>query len=115
MVCFLTSCFQEKGKIAVENGEGEKISIPYYVAYFEDFKKHYTKDDFEYFVEEASNEARLMCKHTPTYEPKSVDVLSEGETVTIKISFNAKNSFGVPNDETGYFKFKGRVLIDSNR
>lgn len=115
MLCSLTSCFQEKGKVVVENGEGKKISIPYYVAYFEDFKKRYTKDDFDYFVEEASNEAKLMCKHTLTYEPQSIDLLSEKDTVTTIVRFNAKNSFGVADDETGYCRFKKKVLIYSSR
>jgi hypothetical protein len=108
-----TGNFKDKGSISVHNGEGKEVSIPFQISDYSEFSKKFTNEIFLQVVKRSSEEAKSRCKYELTYEPISIDVFSENDTITTLLSFSAKNGFGVPNKERGYCKFKGSTLIDS--
>ena len=113
LVCSLSSCLQEKGSVVVENGNGEKVSIPYEITDLEAFRNLYSLADLRYFAEKSSEKAKYSCKHEPTYEPKEIGFRLMGDTLVAVMSFTAKNGFGVPDDLIHYYQYKGKTLIYS--
>jgi len=105
------------GEVEVENGEGKKVSIKYSIPEknYSKFSSVITKDDLKKIVEKCSSEAKMSCKHTPTYEPKEIDLIVKGESDTILtyLTFYAQNSFGVKGSEIKMSTFKGSKFISN--
>ena len=113
-----TSCLKFKpsqtGELSLKNGDDKKVLVKYEVAKFkyEIFVKQIkNKDELQNIAEQASEQAKLSCKFMPTYEPKSLSFMANYDTVTVFVSFNAKNAFGVAGSEVLISKFKGKKFI----
>lgn len=112
----LFSCstgFKQKGTFKLTNGASEKVSISYDISNYEDYKKMFSKEDFNIIVREASCEAKKNCKYELTYQLISIVLFSSNDTTTTIFKFSAKNAFGVPDESTAYCEFKGTNLIHS--
>jgi hypothetical protein len=110
----LSSCKQpQQGKINVTNGEGILVNVPYEIAIlsYDELSKKINKDDFKIITEKASSEAKMKCKFLPTYNPKGFSYMIEQDTITVIVTFHAKNALGVSNSEISFSKFLGNKFI----
>ena len=120
LIIFVTSfCFscneplKESGSIDVLNGTDIKTQIPFQIGNFIEFQKTVSKIDFDKIIKKSSIEAKNNCKYILTFEPISISMFSENDTITTVFRYSAKNAFGVPDELTTYSKFKGVVFIRS--
>lgn len=100
--------------MSLKNGDNKEVDVKYSIAKLQyDFftSQVKSKSDLQIIADLASDEAKSNCKFTPTYEPTNISFMAEHDTITVFVSFNAKNAFGVPGTEVSVFKFKGSKLI----
>ena len=117
VICSIfVACKQpQKGNVEVKNGEDKTVSVPYEIAQlrYDEFVSLVNKEQFISITEKASSEAKMQCKFTPTYEPKSFSYYLTGDTINVMVDFNAKNAFGTSDFGMSTSRFLGGNLLEN--
>lgn len=113
-----TSCIKFKpsqaDELSLKNGEDKEVQVKYEIAKLN--YKHFTsviktKTELQSIAEQASSQAKMNCKFMPTYEPKELSLMASQDTITVFVTFNAKNAFGTTGSDVLIIKFKGTTYI----
>lgn len=96
--------------LKLKNGHGEEINVQYSYTGGE-----INKDSLYYYINDASNFCKSKCKHKPSYIPKGVTSLRKNDTISVMISFECSNSYGVNDIFTNIVEYNKCVNLTKTR
>ena len=112
----LSSCSsitqKDDGKISIQNGSGENVSIPFKIM-GEITTAQITKSDVQHYARMASIPAKNACKYQLTFTPQKIEIYeNDDKEIVVAFQFSAQNAYGVAGLHTVFDHYKNGKQCD---